>query len=251
VIENTTLDDFLGGKVQIEQPVKGYRAGIDAVLLAASLDASAGESVLELGAGVGTASLCLNARVKGLRMTSVELQAGYADICKRNAARNQCSMVVETADFTSLPDHIRQKQFDHVIMNPPYFERSKGVSSHDLGRDIAMAGATDLMDWIKIGSKRLAPKGYLTVIQRIERLPDVLNAATERIGSICVRPVSARMGRPAKLFILRARNAGQAPFQMLPPLVMHQGERHKTDAEDYTQQVKGILRDGDKLGWDV
>ena len=251
MIENTTIDDFLGGKVQIEQPVKGYRAGVDAVLLAASIDASTGESVLELGAGVGTASLCLHARVKRLRMTSVELQADYADICKRNAARNQCGMVVETADFTSLPDHIRQLQFDHVIMNPPYFERSKGASSDDLGRDIAMAGATDLLDWIKIGSKRLAPKGYLTVIQRIERLPDVLIAAAERLGSVCVRPVTARRGRPAKLFILRARNAGQAPFRMLPPLVMHEGERHEADAEDYTQQVQGILRDGDKLGWNA
>ena len=32
----TTVDAFLGSEVEIEQPAKGYRAGLDAVLLAAA-----------------------------------------------------------------------------------------------------------------------------------------------------------------------------------------------------------------------
>ena len=74
----TTNDLFLGGKVTALQPAKGYRAGIDAVLLAASVPAKAGETVLELGCGVGVASLCLAARVEGVEITGVELQPEYA-----------------------------------------------------------------------------------------------------------------------------------------------------------------------------
>ena len=41
--ETITKDDFLGGKVKVLQPKNGYRAGGDAVLLAASVEAKSGQ----------------------------------------------------------------------------------------------------------------------------------------------------------------------------------------------------------------
>ncbi|MEL6434627.1 MAG: methyltransferase, partial [Pseudomonadota bacterium] len=58
-----TKDDFLGGRLQLLQPRAGYRAGIDPVLLAASVEARKGQSILDLGCGVGTAALCIGRRV--------------------------------------------------------------------------------------------------------------------------------------------------------------------------------------------
>ncbi|MEY2961347.1 MAG: hypothetical protein RLZ60_1177, partial [Pseudomonadota bacterium] len=54
-----SCDNFLNGKVRVWQPINGYRAGVDPVLLAAAVPAKSGQTVLELGCGVGTASLCL------------------------------------------------------------------------------------------------------------------------------------------------------------------------------------------------
>ena len=59
VSTETTDNAFLGGRVQLLQPRRGYRAGVDPVLLAAAVAARPGEAVLELGCGVGTALLCL------------------------------------------------------------------------------------------------------------------------------------------------------------------------------------------------
>ena len=50
-----TENGYLDGRVRIRQPARGYRAGVDPVLLAASVPARDGQRVLELGCGVGAA----------------------------------------------------------------------------------------------------------------------------------------------------------------------------------------------------
>lgn len=233
-----THDDFLGGAVTLWQPRKGYRAGVDAVLLAAAVPALAGQSVLELGCGVGTASLCLKARVEGVRITGVEVLPDYAALAQRNGT----DFEVINADLRALPAELRQRQFDHVIMNPPYFDRTQGAKAADQGRDTGRAGDTPLADWVDVGIKRIAPKGHFTLIQHITRLPEVLNATQGRIGSIVVRPIIPRDGRPANLFLLQGQQAGKAPFSLAPPLIMHAGDRHERDEINYTQEVSDILR---------
>ena len=241
-----TQNDFLGGKLNLLQPRTGYRAGVDPVLLAASVPARAGQSVLELGCGAGAAILCLAARVADLRLTGVELQADYADLAVQNGDRNGTPIEVITADLTSLPADLRQRQFDHVIMNPPYFDRNNSSRSTDSGKDIAFGGETPLSDWLTVGAKRLAPRGVLTLIQRIERLPEVLTHCT--LGSKVVLPIAARHGRDATLFILQARKGGRGDFRLLAPLIMHQGAEHTKDGESYTETVGAILRSGAELG---
>ncbi len=114
-----TSDKFLGGRVTAWQPKDGYRAATDPVLLAAAVDARTGQSVLELGCGVGVAILCLGARITDLSLVGVERQADYADLAVRNAGENGADFEGITADISSLPDALRIRSFDHVFFNPP------------------------------------------------------------------------------------------------------------------------------------
>lgn len=249
--ESLTHDAFLGGKLHVWQPRKGYRAGVDPVLLAAATPAKAGDTVLELGCGVGTASLCLAARVNRVSITGVELQPDYADLARRNAAENDADMSVVTADLAALPDDLRQRQFSFVIMNPPYFDRQSGTAATDAGRDLALGGDTPLAQWLDVGIRRIAAKGHLVLIQRMERLPEVLDGIKGRLGSIVICPIMGRQGKAAELFLLRARQDGRAPFRMTSPLIMHTGASHDGDRESYTQAVSDVLRNGAALAvWD-
>ena len=54
----------LDGRVRYAQPRRGFRSGIEPVLLAAAIPARQGSHVLEGGCGAGAALLCLAARVR-------------------------------------------------------------------------------------------------------------------------------------------------------------------------------------------
>ncbi|MFV2053870.1 tRNA1(Val) (adenine(37)-N6)-methyltransferase [Aliiroseovarius sp. YM-037] len=242
-----TSDAFLGGALTILQPAHGYRAGVDPVLLAASVPAKAGQSILELGCGAGVASLCLDHRVAGLSIDGVEVQADYADLATRNAEANGQDMSVHVADLRSLPETVKARRFDHVIMNPPYYSRDEGTAAADPGRDAALAGETPLEDWLSVAAKRLAPKGYLSLINDVRRLPELLTGLSGRLGGIEVLPLAARVGRAPHLVLVRARKGARGAFRLYAPCVMHEGARHERDGESYTQQISAVLRDGAPL----
>lgn len=240
-----TDDKFLMGRLRLLQPAKGYRAATDPVLLAAACPCLPGQSVLDLGCGAGAAALCLGTRVPDLSLAGLELQPEYADLARRNAARNALPMQVETGDLTAMPRALR-RGFDHVIANPPYYHAA-GSPSPVAARDRALRVDTPIAAWIAAAATRLNPGGWLTMIFSTPNLPEALAALPPKLGSPLVLPLAPRDGREAPRLILRARKGGRAPFRLLPSFVLHQGAAHDGDRENYTPAANAVLRDGADL----
>lgn len=244
-MEDLTHDAFLCGKLHLWQPRRGYRAATDPVLLAAACPAQPGQSVLDMGCGVGAAALCLGTRVPDLRLYGLELQSDYAALARRNAAENGIALQVECGDLADMPQALRIG-FDHIIANPPYYPRG-GTPSPNAGRDTALRAEIPLSQWVKAATPRLAPGGWLTLICGADGLPDVLAAMGSKLGSAAVLPLTPREGRPALRIILRARKTGRAAFRLLAPFVIHRGPAHDGDRESYTSRANEILRMGGDL----
>lgn len=241
-------DRFLGGKLTLTQPLAGYRAGVDPVLLAASVPARAGQRVLDLGCGAGAAALCLGARVAGLHLTGLELQPHYAALARLNAAQNDLPFEVVEGDIAAIPATLKARQFDHVILNPPYYDRTRGSAAPDPARETALGGgAVPLATWIDAAAKRLAPKGHLSVIQRVERLPELVSAVSAHLGSVQILPLWPRPGRDSQLILLRARKSGRAGFRLHSGILMHEAPHHTSDQESYSETIRKVLRDGAEL----
>src|SRR3954453_8341278 len=85
---DTTEDRVLDGRVSLRQPVRGYRAGLDAALLAAACDAGPGRRVIEAGCGAGGALLAAAARRPQARFTGVERDPDALALALANIAAN-------------------------------------------------------------------------------------------------------------------------------------------------------------------
>ncbi|MEO1550527.1 MAG: methyltransferase domain-containing protein [Pseudomonadota bacterium] len=236
------VDAYLGGQVHIAQPAQGYRAGTDPVLVAAAVPAQAGDRVLELGCGVGTALACLAARVPGLHCTGVERVASLASY----AARNLPDAQIVTADLTDLPGVVRAATYQHVLMNPPY-QPSHAPAAPNPTRDQANREDTPLAQWFDCAARRCAPGGSITVILPTWRLGEVLAGFAGRCGDITVLPLSPRPGQPAQRVISQARKGRAGPLRLLAPLVLHQGESHAEDAGAFSSAAEEVLRRGAAL----
>ena len=205
--------------------------------------------MLELGCGAGAASIWLAFRGPGVSLAGVERQAAYAELARRNAAENGTRLAVHCADLREMPAELTQARFDHVIANPPFYSPGRHASPRDAGRAGGRVEDTPLADWIAVGARRLKPRGLLHLIQHPERLPELLAAATGRLGSMEVLPLAPREGRAPSLLLFRARKEGRAAFRLHAPLILHAGASHERDGESYRPELLAILRKGEALEW--
>jgi tRNA1(Val) A37 N6-methylase TrmN6 len=247
----TTVDGFLGGRLQILQPMNGYRAATDPVFLAASVQAKSQDRVLELGCGVGVASLCLAARLPDVKITGLELQKEYAELARQNAAANKIAFEVVEGDLSRMPAALKEVSFDHVIINPPFFDKGSVSKPQNMGKATAHVIETELGVWIDASLKRLKPNGTITIIQLAEQLSDILVSLNERAGGVQILPLASRKGRAAKRVIVRAKKAARAPMKLLAPFHVHEGVEHVQGRADYTKVAAAVLRDGMALNWGV
>jgi tRNA1(Val) A37 N6-methylase TrmN6 len=233
----TTDDRLLGGRVLLRQPARGYRAAIDPVLLAAAIPVRAGERVLDLGTGVGAAALCLLARVEGVPVTGVEIAPEIAALARENAALNgvgaRFSVVLGDVEAAGT---LRGETFEHVMMNPPFHDAATQPPSPVAGKACSNAApAGSLEAWIRRGLARLATGGTLTVIQRADRLGDILAGIGTRAGRITIKPIAPREGEAASRILVQAVKGRRTPPTLLAPLVLHD-----TDGR-YTAETERIL----------
>lgn len=242
-----TRDAFLDARIHLWQPRDGYRAAVDPVLLAAFVPARAGERVLDLGCGVGTAALCLAARVPDLVLEGLEVQPAYAALARRNAAENGVGLVVHEGDLRHPPSALRAVAFDQVMTNPPYLPPGAPAAA-DAGRDRAnREGEAALGDWIGAGLRRLREGGWLTIVHRADRLGEILAGLAGRAGSVEVVPVAARRGAAATRVLVRGRKGRGRDLRLWGPLTLHRDEPGKPGRSVYTGRAQDLLRGAGEL----
>lgn len=232
--QTITEDGFLGGRLRLRQPATGHRAGHDAILLAASTRAKAGDRVVEFGSGVGAAGLAVARRVEGIDPVLVEIDPSLAALACDNARLN--GLVAETVclDVTGPAEAFAAAGLgpdtaDAVLMNPPFHDAARHRGSPDPARQSAhLATPTTLEAWVHAARRLLKSGGTLTLIWRADGLADVLGVLGRGFGSVMVQPVHGNADKPAIRILVRATKGGRAPLMLLPSLLLNDPSGHQS-----------------------
>jgi len=216
-------DKFLDGAVTVVQPVSGYRAGMDAVLLAASLEAKAGSTLAEAGSGAGAALLCAAHRLGEATFTGFEREPAYLEMARQGIGVNGLKrrVAVRAQDVGSRPAEL-ENMFDQSFSNPPFFEPGATRPPAD-GKAAAYMAETPLKAWILFLHHITRPGGRITLIHRAAALADLLELLNTRAGEIEVLPIRAAPGAEAGRVLIRARKGlRRGPVRLYDGLVLHE-----------------------------
>lgn len=241
-----TQDTVLNGSVRLHQPLAGYRAGMDAALLAAACDAAPGERVIEAGCGVGGALLAAASRRPDTRFVGVERDPDAVALGQGNIALNRMDdrVVIVAGDVERGFRALDLPVFDAIISNPPFFDDPATLRAPAPEKSGAWMADGGLKAWTGFCLKAVREGGTITLIHRADRLADILALLAPKAGSFRIRPVAPFVDAPAKRVIVRAIKTGKAPLVLLPPLVLH-----ARDEAGHSAQAEAILRGEAGLGW--
>jgi tRNA1(Val) A37 N6-methylase TrmN6 len=242
-----TEDRILGGRVRLRQTRDGYRAGMDAALLAAACDAQGGARVVDAGCGPGAVLLAAAARRPLARFVGLERDPRAAELARVNIAANDLDgrvRIIEgdlAAPFSSLG----LAPFDAALANPPFFDDPRALRGPSPDKRAAWIAPEGLTAWTRFLVKAVREGGSITLIHRADRLADILTGLAPKAGSFQIRAIQPFADAAAKRVLVRAVKTGRAPLSLLPPLVLHD-----RDGTKHTAQAEAILRGEAALGWE-
>lgn len=227
----TTQDKFLDGAVTVIQPARGYRAGMDAVLLAASLEARDGEALAEAGCGAGAALLCAAHRLPGANFTGFERDQDALGLARLGVNANGMTGRVSVGehDVGERPAEL-ENAFDQSFSNPPFFDPG-AVRRPAAGKQAAYLAETPLKAWILFLHHITRPGGRITLIHRAAELANLMELLAPRTGEIEVLPIRPAPGEAAGRVLIRARKGlRRGPVRLYDGLVLHDSAGGPTSA---------------------
>lgn len=255
--ETLSDDAFLGGALRLYQPKTGYRAGIDAVLLAATVptqlkrakNSKGHAKILDVGAGVGTVGMCVARRIKTAHVTLVEKSPDLVAIALRNSTLNNLDdrLEIATADISAPvrrthPATLIEGAYDYVLANPPFHNIGEGTpASSELKSSAHAMDEADLDRWLRFMTRMSAPGGTIALIHKADALAHLLDTMRGRFGAIRILPIHPREQKAANRVIVTGIKGSRAGLTICPGLILH------THTHQFTATVDAILRGGSGL----
>lgn len=196
--------------IKIKQLSDGFRASIDSILLARSVHIKSGMAILDVGCGVGSASILAAYGVDSVHVTAIDIDEAATKLAAENYQANGINAKVICNDVSDFP--LTGERFDAVITNPPFFKPGTGRKSPL--KSIARHENVELSTWISFCIKRLKPNGRFYIIHTSDRIQDILvalHAYHSYVGGITIEPISFKQNADPKRVIITAQHSSKTP----------------------------------------
>ncbi|MBO1265958.1 tRNA1(Val) (adenine(37)-N6)-methyltransferase [Proteiniclasticum sp. SCR006] len=233
LLPGETLEDLERDGLKIIQKEKGFRFGVDAVLLSDFARVKKKDLVMDFCTGTGILPILLYGKSHARQITGIELQDEFAEMAMRSVQLNHIEDRVkilkgDVRDETLLKSLPR---FDVVTVNPPYKKENSGIINEKDALTIARHEVTlNLEDVIRGARTVLRDQGRFYMIHRPERLADILTL----MRKYRIEPKRMRMVYP---------NTKKAPTMVLVEGVRDGGAFLKVEAPLYVYNEDGTYSD--------
>lgn len=235
-----SLDNFLDGKIKIYQPIKGYRAGTDAVLLAASIKTFKGYKILDIGSGAGTISFCLSFRCPGIEITGIEKNENYFFLSEKSLKLNKFKSKIKF--FNEDLSKFKNKKFNIVVSNPPWYPKNSTYKSTNKMINEARVESIPLKKWITYVSNILRYNGeYYTIFpyRRIEEIKKILKMYFNIIKIYPLASFENVAPNRAIIYAKKSNNLNQ--FSEHNKIIIHKIDK------SFVKSINNVLKKGSSL----
>ena len=233
ILPGERLDSLQLARLRILQKERGFRFGMDAVLLADFARIAPGDYVADFGTGTGILPLLLYGRGKGARFDALEKQADMADMARRTVLINGLeeritvhALSVEEADQVIAPLNL-----DNIVCNPPY--GLPGATLHNPSDTLRMARHQDeggLTAWYRMAYRLLKGRGRFSMVYPASRMLEAMDGLQQaHLTPKRFRLVYPRMDKPANPVLIEAMKDAKPMLHPEPPLIVYRGDGSMTD----------------------
>lgn len=231
--------DFIPGTdYVIIQSEDVYKYGVDSILLSSFAEMEEGKTLIDIGTGVGILALRCHYLYKPKRVYAYEIQSSLCALANKSVELNELDGEVKIINM-DINDVKDQEKVDYIITNPPYVEYGRGIKNKNEAKLIAFHEVSlKLEEVFKFSKKHLKNKGKLFMINRANRLIDIIDYARKyNLEPSRLRNVHSFLNSRAKFVLVEFIRGGGKNFTIENPLYIYD------EAGKYTKEIKEIYYD--------
>ena len=226
------LDDLVVHGLKIYQDDAHFRFGTDAVLLADFIRERRYNNAVDLCSGNGVIPLLLSHGCKG-KIVGVEISEKAFLLAEKSAEYNGLSEKISfiNADVRKIntkESPLSASAFDLVSVNPPYYAENSGFVA-DGERGNARTEEEGLLEEIiKAAGRLLKSGGRFCMINRAERLCDVMFLMRKyKVEPKIMKLAETSESRPASLFLIEGRKDAKPGLLFEKPYLLYKNRPYE------------------------
>lgn len=226
------IDDLQLAGMRIIQNDKGFRFGMDAVLLSDFATIDPKGCVADFGTGTGILPLLLRGRGKGCSFDALEIQSDMAEMAQRTMQLNGMQDVirVHNVPVQQAEQRLGPGSMDAIVCNPPYgVPGTTLLNPSDTLRTARHQDENGLMSWYKAAHRLLRGKGKFFMVYPAPRMFEAMTDLEKvHLTPKRFRLIYPRIDKPANLVLIEAMKDAKPMLHTEPPLIVYEQDGSMT-----------------------
>ena len=216
-----TKDYLLKNKITYYQYAKGYRTGIEPIIIASKVNKQV-KRILDMGCGCGSISLMVAFRNKYSNIYGWDKNHDFLLLANKSKLENNLNnLIFEKIDNTKLNNNYIN-YFDIILTNPPFFlENSVIKSNKKLVQDAKYISKSQLEIWIRNMLYYLNFDGKAFLINRYANLKLLINIFSKYDINLTIEPIKSYVGVGPNNLIMEVNKSDKFSYKIIDDLIIH------------------------------